>query len=95
MSHLQHGLEKYSAEYSGVCRLLGGQGRKEGHFSACFGSKEGSLSCFNQPKGQFSVFCQPRGHYGMLFWLPGGHFNARFGSQEGTLAHILAPRRAL
>ena len=59
---------------SGVHRLFEGQGQKEGHFSARFGSQEGSLSCFNQPWGQFSVFCQPR-----------GHFSVRFGSQEGTL----------
>ena len=29
---------------SGVHRLFEGQGRKEGHFSVCFGSQEGSLS---------------------------------------------------
>ena len=69
---------------SGVHRLFEAQGRKEGHFSACFGSQEGSLSCFNQPRGQFSVFCQPRGHFSMLF-----------GSQEGTLVGVLAPKRAL
>ena len=54
---------------------------QRGHFSACFGSQERSLSCFNQARGQFSVFCQPRGHFGMLF-----------GSQEDTLVHVLAPR---
>ena len=42
-------------KFSGVRRLFERQGRKEGHFSMCFGSQEVSLSCFNQPRGQFSV----------------------------------------
>ena len=55
-----------------------------GHFSAHFGSQEGSLICFNQSRGQFSVLPTKR-----ALWY------AFFGSQEGTLAHVLAPRRAL
>ena len=50
----------YSGTRSVACTdFLKGRGEKEGHFSARFGSQEGSLSCFNQPMGQFSVFCQP------------------------------------
>ena len=67
---------------SGMHRLFEGQGQKEGHFSAIFGSQEGTLAqvlapragswtCFNQPRGQFTVL----GHFGTLFWLPRGHFS--------------------
>ena len=67
---------------SGMHRLFDGQGQKEGHFSAIFGSQEGTLAqvlapragswtCFNQPRGQFTVL----GHFGTLFWLPRGHFS--------------------
>ena len=86
-------------------RLLEGQGRKEGHFSACFGSQEGTLAHVLAPErivyhvltsqGGSLVFCRPRGHFGTLFWLPRGHFSASFGSQEGTLVRVLAPKRAL
>ena len=39
-----YGTEEWAISgYSGVRRLFEGQGRKEGHFSACFGSQESTL----------------------------------------------------
>ena len=63
---------------SGVHR----QGRKEGHFSARFGSHKGTLACVLAPKRELQ----------RVFWLPRGHFSECFGSKEGTLVLVLAPK---
>ena len=42
-------------KYSGVHRLFAGQGWKEGHFSAHFGSQEGTSAHVLAPKGHFSA----------------------------------------
>ena len=95
-----------SLRSSGVHRLFEGQGRKEGHFSVCFGSHEGTLTRVLAPERALQcAFWLPRGHFSMCFGshegtlkrvlLPRGHFSMRFGSQEGTLARVLAPKRAV
>ena len=83
------------ALHSSVHRLFEGQGRKEGHFSARFGSQEGTLAhVFARKSAVYHIltsqgvslmcFVNQEGTYAHFFWLPRGHFNTRFGSQEGT-----------
>ena len=69
---------------SGVHRLFEGQGRKEGHFSAPFGSQEGTLACVLVPKRTVYHVLTSQG--GSLVCII---------NKEGTLGHVLAPRRAL
>ena len=45
---------------SGVHRLFEGQGRKEGHFSACFGSQEGTLARFGAQEGSLACILTPK-----------------------------------
>ena len=80
---------------SGVRRLFEGQGRKEGHFSMCFGSQEGTLVRVLAPKRAFyHVLTSQRGSL-VCFANQKGTSARFFGSQEGILVHVLALRRAL
>ena len=80
---------------SGMCRLFEGQGRKEEHFSACFGSYDGSLVHVLAPKRAVYHVLTSQGCSLVCFANQEGTLACFFGSQEGTLAHVLAPRRAL
>ena len=76
-------------------RLFQGQGRKEGHFSAHFGSQEGTVAHVLAPgRTVYHVLTSQRGSL-VCFANQEGTLARFFGSQERTLAHVLAPRRAL
>ena len=80
---------------SGVHRLSEGQGRKEGHFSASFGSQEGTLMRVLAPKRAVYHVLTSQGGSLVCFANKEGSLTHFFGSKEGTLVHALAPRRAL
>ena len=86
---------KCAPSCSGVHRLFEGQGQKGGHFSARFGSQEGTLArVFASKRAVYNFLTSQGGQFSVFFQLR-GHFSARFDSQEGTLAHVLTPKRAL
>ena len=63
-----------------------------GHFSACFGSQEGTLACVLAPKNAVYHVLTSQGGSLVFFANQEGTLACFFGSQEDTLAHVLAPR---
>ena len=81
---------------SGVRSVFEEQGRKEGHFSAYFGSREGSSAHVLASKRV--VYHVLRSQRGILVCFANQECTLAcfFGSQEGTLACVLkCPRRKL
>ena len=89
------GCSSYWLTGSGVHSLFEGQEWKEGHFSTCFGSQEGTLVCVLAPKRAVYHVLTSQGGSLVCFANQEGTLARVFGSQEGTLVHILDPRRAL
>ena len=80
---------------SGVHRRFEGQGQKEGHFSARFGSQEGPLAGILALKRALYHVLTSHGGSLVCFANQEGILACFFSFQEGTLARILALKRAL
>ena len=73
---------------SDVHRLFEGLGRKEGHFSKRFGSKDGTFARVLAPKKAVYHVLTSQGGSLVCFADQAGTLARFFGSPEGTLAHV-------